>query len=260
MLGRAIMSSALLSVALTVPAANFSTVTGDGATSLDTTAQTLSITYGTTATSLRGSFPVTIGTRYRVSWEMSGTTGGQAGFGTSLGGPQYRPTLGGTNGTNTFELVAETATLYLTFQRASAGTTVFGPITIEEIPARTFTDLSPQPVSAATWTTLSAGVTVDNTTGIITIPAAGTMLSARGSVTTTIGKLYRLRWTLNSNSAQILIGTSNGGSQLKSGSSSQNAGTYAFEFTATTTTTWLQFQRQTAGTVTVSDIALQETT
>lgn len=121
-----------------------------------------------------------------------------------------------------------------------------------------FQNLSPQPIIPSFWTTLSSGVTVNSTTGDITIPSTGAaFLSARGAATTVAGKLYRFCWTMN-NSAQIRIGTSNGGNQIKAGTSSEPAATYAYEFTATTTQTWFQFQRMNNGTVAISNIFLQE--
>lgn len=236
----------------------FSTKTGDGTTAVDPTAKTLTIAYGTAATSLRGQHPVTSGTRYRVSWTMSSTnaTQGQAGFGTSLGGPQYRPTIGGVAGVNIFDFTAVGDTLYPTFQRASTGETTFSAITIAEIPQVTWADISPQPITSSTWTALSSGVTVSS--GTITIPATGTLLSAAGSITTVAGKLYRLVWTVGTNTVQCAIGTSQGSAAMKSAGVNHSIGTNTYEFMATSTTTWFQFQRQTSGTTVVSSIALQE--
>lgn len=244
-----------------VDVSTFSTKAGDGTTSLDTTNGTMSIAFGTTATSLRSSaIAVTVGKRYRVIWSLSGSSGGQAGFGTSVGGPQYRPTTGGALGANTFEFVAETTALHITFQRASAGTTVFGPISLLEIPAAAFSDLSPQPITPAFWTTVNAGATVDGTTGAVTITASGTQVLVRGSFTSIVGKLYRLRFTVGTSNAFVLIGTSAGGSQIKASSSSNGVGSWVYEFAATSTATHIQVHRSAAGTTVVSDIAIQEVT
>ena len=246
-----------------IPVSGFTTTTGDGGTTIDAGAGSLTISYGTTATSMRGSFAgLTVGTRYRVSWSVSNSnaTQGQAGFGTSLGGPQYRPTMGGVTGTNTFDFDAVQDTIYLTFQRASTGSSTFSNLTITAIPAVTWTALSPQPITPAFWTALSSGVTVNGTTGDITIPATGSVISAAGSLTTTTGKLYRLVWTVATNTVQCAIGTSQGSAALKSAGVNHAVGANTYEFTASGTTTWIQFQRSTTGTTTVSGIALQEVT
>lgn len=238
----------------------FSTKTGDGATAIDSTAKTLTIAYGTGATSLRGQHPVASGTRYRISWTMASTnaTQGQAGFGTSLGGPQYRPTLGGVAGENAFEFTSVSTVFYPTFQRASTGETTFSNIVISEIPQVAWANLSPQPIVPTTWTALSSGVTVNGSTGAITIAATGTNLSAAGSVTTVVGKLYRLAFTVATNTVQCAIGTSQGSAVLKSAGVNHSIGFNTYEFSATSTTTWIQFQRSISGTTVVSEVALQE--
>ena len=245
-------------VQIPVDVALFATVTGDGTTSLDTENQSISISYGTTSTSRRSSaITVEVGKRYRVFWTLSGTSGGQAGFGTSVGGPQYRPTMGGTAGVNTFDFTATSVNFHITFQRASAGTTVFSDIYLQEIPQVSWVDIAPTPFDPEAWI-LTSGVTVDAETGAITIPATGTTISARQGVATEIGKLYRLRWVNNDNTTMCLIGTSNGGAQFKSAASSDPVGSRTHEFLASTTTTWVQFQRSANGTVVVADIHLQE--
>lgn len=231
----------------------FTTSVGDGATSIDETAQTITVTYGTTATARRGVVPVTIGKRYRVSWVYGGATNGSLYAGTTLGGLQYRAAI--VNDTF-FDFTAIAAELHLSFQRTTTGTTTVSSLTIQEIPEVTWTDTSL--ITPAGWVQLGTGVTVDQTTGAITIPATGSVLSARQSVTTTVNKLYRLRWN-NSIASQCLIGTTNGGQQMKTASSSDSAGDRTYEFRATTTTTWIQFQRATAGTVVISNIFVQET-
>lgn len=255
-------ATATMSVAPTaIPVSGFTTTTGDGATVADSGAGTLTITYGTTATSMRGSTAgLTVGNRYRVFWTVSNSnaTQGQAGFGTSLGGPQYRPTMGGVTGANSFDFTAETSTLYLTFQRASAGTSTFSALSIAGIPQVSWAALSPQPVTPSFWTALSSGVTVNGTSGNITIPATGTLLSAAGSFSTTIGKLYRLVWSNAGNTVQVVIGGAQGSTTLKSSGVNHPAGANAYEFTATSSTTWIQFQRSASGTVTVFGAALQE--
>lgn len=245
-------------VQIPVDVALFATVTGDGTTSLDTEAQSISISYGTTATSRRSSaITVEVGKRYRVFWTLGGTSGGQAGFGTSVGGPQYRPTFGGTTGEQTFDFTATSTSFHITFQRASSGTTTFSNVYLQEIPEVTWADIEPNLFDPGAWI-LSSGVTVDAETGAITIPATGTVISARQGVATEIGKLYRLRWVNNNNSTMCLIGTANGGSQFKSAASSDPVGARTHEFLATTTTSWVQFQRSANGTAIVSDIYLQE--
>ena len=241
-----------------VDVSTFTTVTGDGNTSVDIPSKTLTITFGTTATSLRGSAPVTVGKRYRVTWGQANDNSnqGQAGFGTSLGGPQYRPTMSGVTGLNTFDFTAVTSTLYLTFQKASTGTTVFSNITLLEIPEVTWVDTNL--VSPANWTALSTGVTVNGTTGEITIPATGTTLLARQNLVTEAGKLYRLRWVNNGNTSMALLGNTQGGGQFKSASSSDPVGSRTYEFTASSTSTWVQFQRSASGTVVISNIQVQE--
>lgn len=245
---------------LEIDVATFTTKTGDGTTAIDTAAKTLTIAFGTTATSLRGQTFVTPGQRYRVAWTMASTnaTQGQAGFGTSLGGPQYRPTLSGVAGVNTFDFTATFDTLYPTFQRASTGETTFSAFSLTKIPEVTWSNLSPQPITPGSWSALSVGVTVDSGTGAISIPATGTLLSAAGPFTTVAGKPYRLVWTVAGNAVAVPIGTTQAGTTFKSNSVTHAPGNHSYEFTPTGTTTWIQFQRQTAGTAVISNIALQE--
>lgn len=258
----AIASTATMEVeGLAIPVSAFTTVAGDGTTSVDTASGSMTIAFGTTATSLRGSASgLTVGRRYRVSWTMSSTnaTQGQAGFGTSLGGPQYRPTMGGVSGVNTYDFDAVQSILYATFQRASAGSSTFSQLSLVQIPQVAWTALAPQPITPSFWTALSAGVTVNSTSGDITIPATGTLLSAAGSFATTVGKTYRLAWTTGGNTVQALVGTAQGGTSLKSSGVNHAVGSATYEFVATGTTTWVQFQRTTTGTATVSGVVMQE--
>lgn len=236
-----------------VDTSTFSTKTGDGTTSI--AGDTLSIAYGTATTSLRGTHAVTSGKRYRVTWTQGGTSGGQASFGTSVGGTQYRTAQAGLIGANSFDFQAASTALHLTFQRASAGTTTFSGITVKQIPNVLWlnTDLLKATTTINTFS--SASATIDGR-GIITIVASGTMVYARGSITTEIGKLYRLRYTISGATAFVAIGTSAGGSQLK-GVTASELGVRTYEFVATGTTTWVQFHRTAAGTTTVADIDLQ---
>lgn len=231
-------------------------VGGDG--TVNTTSTSAAVTFGTVATSARFSHTVVSGQRYRISWTESGTSGGQAGFGTSAGGTQYRSTIDSVQG-DYFDFTATTTTVWISFQRASAGTTTFQNITIIPIAEPTWTTNAAL-VVIANWTQLSSGVTVDGTTGAITIPATGSNLSARQQITgVTQGNLYRLSWTNGSNTTQCLIGTANGGSQIKTASSSDPVGARTFEFVAQSQT-WIQFQRATTGTAVVSNIVIQEAT
>jgi hypothetical protein len=234
-----------------VNAAGFATKTGDGTTSIS--GDTLSIAFGTTTTSLRGTHAVTAGKRYRVTWTQAGSSGGQASFGTTVGGTQYRTAQAGVIDANSFDFQAASTTLHLTFQRAAAGTTTFSGITVKQIPNVSW-ELTAL-VSPQTLTSLSAGVTIDGR-GIVTIPAAGSMLFARGSFATEIGKLYRLRYTITGNTAFVAIGTSTGGSQIKSVSASE-IGVRTYEFVATAVATTVQFHRTTAGTAQIADYDLQ---
>ena len=264
MLARTAVSAERRSVVVVSPTVvdvtTFSTKAGDGTTSVDSGAKTLTVAFGTASTSLRGQHPVNTGARYRVSWSMSSTnaTQGQMGAGTSIGGPQYRPTLSGVAGTNFFDFTAVSTPVYLTAQRASTGETTFSDITVTEIPEVAWTDLSPQPIKASFWTAVTTGVSVNGTTGDLTIAATGTLLSAAGALPTTVGKLYRLVWTVGTNTVQCAIGSAQGSSVLKSTGVNHAIGVNSYEFTAAATTTWIQFQRQTTGTATVSSIALQE--
>lgn len=230
-------------------------VGGDG--TVTPTSTQVAVTFGTVATSARFSHTVVSGQRYRISWTESGTSGGQAGFGTSAGGTQYRSTLASVQGTY-FDFTATSTSLWISFQRASAGTTTFSNITI--VPKAEPTWVNTSLVVIANWTNLSAGVTVDGTTGDITIPAAGSTLLARQNITGAVqGTLYRLSWTNVSNTTFCLIGTSNGGSQIKTAGSSDPVGARTFEFVAQAST-WIQFQRSAAGTATVTNIVIQEAT
>lgn len=253
MLGRAAVSgNSLFAEAVNIPVANFPTAIGDGETSIDTAANTISVTYGTVVTARRGSYAVTVGRRYRLTWNYSGSTGMSLYAGTSAGGLQYRA---GVPDDTLFDFTATATALHMTFQRTAAGTTTVSSLKIQEIPEVIWTDTSL--ISPASWVQLSAGVTVDQETGAITIPATGTLLSARQSITTVPGKLYRLRW-INSLATQCLIGTVNGGQQMKTASSSDPAASLTYEFRATTAATWIQFQRSASGTAVVSSVQVQE--
>jgi hypothetical protein len=255
MLGRAQISARrkLLSV-VPISIALFSTAYGDGTTSIDTTAQTISIAYGTTSTGRRALVPVVVGKRYRVSWTYTGTTGMQLYAGTAAGGLQYRPNIANDL---FFDFTATTTDLHLGFQRIATGTTTVSNLTIQEIPAVTWADTSL--ITPAGWVSISPGVTIDQTTGAMTIASTGSLLSARQGFTTTVGKLYRARWNNSIAGVFCLIGSSNGGSQMKSAASSDSSGDKTYEFRATTTQSWLQYQRSTTGTAVVSNIFVQET-
>ena len=92
MLGCAIIAAAGIvgSGPVDVDVSTFTASSGDGTVSFDAGAKTLSVAYGTTTTSIRGSHPVTVATRYRISWAYSGSTLAQMSLGTSVGGTQYR--------------------------------------------------------------------------------------------------------------------------------------------------------------------------
>lgn len=228
---------------------------GDG--TITPTATDVSVTYGTTTTSARFSHPVVVSQRYRVTWTQSGDTNAQSGFGTSAGGGQYRTTMAPIQGP-TFDFTATTSTLWINFQRVGAGTTVFSNIRITPIAEVTWTDITPTVVNKAGWT-VQTGVTVDTDTGAITIAATGSTIFARQAITgLTQGTNYRLRWINGSNTTMALLGTSTGGGQMKSASSSDAVGSRTFEFVAQGTTTHLQFQRSTTGTAIVSAIEFQQ--
>lgn len=247
------VANAAARLPVSVDVSTFSTVAGDGTTSVNT--GTVSVAFGTTSTSRRSSgLAVTIGKRYRLTWTQAGTSGGQLGIGTSLGGSQYRPTIGGSLGSNTVYFTATTATVFVTVQRASAGTTTFSGFTLNTELEPTWADTAL--ISAAGWT-LDASATVNTTTGVITLAASGTLITARQSITTTAGTLCRLKWTVGGNTTQTPIGSSSGGAQYRSAALNDAVGSRTYEFRPTTTTTWIQFQRTTAGTATVSNIAVQ---
>ena len=187
MLSRAQVSARRRALSLSpISIALFSTALGDGVTSIDETAQTMSIAFGTTTTGRRALVPVVVGKRYRVSWVYSGTTGMQLYAGTTAGGLQYRPNIAGDL---FFDFTATSTDLHLGFQRIAAGTVV-SSLTIQEIPIVTWADTSL--INPASWAVTGA-VTVDQTTGAVTIPATGTTISARQGFPTTMGKLYRVQ-------------------------------------------------------------------
>lgn len=229
---------------------------GDGA--IVTSSTDVSVTYGTTTTSARFSHTVVNGQRYRVTWTQTGSSNAQTAFGTSAGGGQYRPTLAPVQGT-TFDFTSVGTMLWVNAQRVGAGTTVFSNFVIQPIAEVTWTDITPSLINKAGWS-LSATVTVDGTTGAITIPATGSVISARQEITgLTQGVNYRLRWVNGSNSTQALLGISNGNGLMKSASSSDAVGSRTYEFVAqSATTNWVQFQRSTSGTAVVSDIEFQQ--
>lgn len=232
--------------------------TSTGGGTVTPSATDVSVTYATTTTAARFSHPVTIGQRYRLTWTQTGSASAQTAFGTSSGGIQYRPALTPVQGT-TFDFTATATTLWITAQRTTAGTTVFSNFTIAPIAEVAWVDITPSKINKAGWS-VSAGITVDANTGAITIPATGTSLSARQEITgLTQGVNYRLRWVNNSNSTMALLGTSNGGGQMKSAVSSDAVGSRTYEFVAQGATfTYVQFQRSTSGTAVVSDIEFQQ--
>lgn len=235
-----------------IDVSTFSSSAGDGVTSFDAGAKTVSVAYGTTTTRLSGTVPVTVGKRYRITWAFSGDSGMQTYFGSTAGGVQYRAAIAG----DVFwDVTAPATPIHMSFQRIAVGTTVASNLKVQEIPEVSWVDTAE--ITPANWVNLSAGVTVDGTTGAITIPAAGSSLSARQELTTVAGTLYRIRWVNNSNTTMCLIGTSQGGGQFKTSSSSDAVGSRTFEFRASSTTSWLQYQRTAAGTAVVSDIFMQ---
>lgn len=116
---------------------NWNTSAGDGTVTFDANAQTIQIVWGTTgATLARGSTTVEVGRWYRVAWTVAGTTGScQSKFGTAAGGSQYRAdtavAAGSTN--NFFDFYAASATLWINFQRTSAGTTTISAISVQKL-------------------------------------------------------------------------------------------------------------------------------
>lgn len=234
------------------------TLNGPG--TIEATDTQVTVTYATSTTSARFSVPVASGQRYRVTWTQTGTSGGQAGFGTSSGGTQYRGTINSTAGT-TLDLTTTTTTLWISFQRASAGTTTFSNIRITPIDEVTWVDMSPNPISplAANWTFSSGSATVNESTGDVTIVASGTNVSAYQLITTVTNKLYRLAWTNTNNSTMCLIAAGIGGPQTKTATSSDAIGARTFEFVAQGTQTLVQWQRSAAGTAIVTNPRIQET-
>lgn len=225
---------------------------GDGTITPSST--DVSVTFGTVTTSARFSHTVVSGQRYRVIWTQTGSSNAQAGFGTSAGGSQYRPTLVGSQGT-TFDFTATSTTLWVNFQRVNAGTTVFSDILITPIAEPTWSAVSPAIPDPATWT-LAAGATINS--GTITIVASGSAVTARNSFTTVAGKLYRLSHTVGTTTVFSVLGTSAGASTFKSSGTADAVGAVTFEFVPTGTTTHLQYSRTVAGTTVISNIVIQE--
>lgn len=114
----------------------------------------------------------------------------------------------------------------------------------------------------STWTTTGGPGTVDtsDTPWTFTINSAGgTPTYIRDTITTlTIGNDYRLAFKIATNTAQITIGTSLGGTQYKAATSSSPVGLFDFEFRATSATFGLNLQRTTAGTTVISELVLQQ--
>lgn len=124
--------------------------------------------------------------------------------------------------------------------------------------ASSFPNLFPAP---STWTTISGPGTVDvsDSPPTITIHSAGggaTLI--RKQITVTSGADYRIAFKIATNTAQILLGTSAGGSQYKAASASSPVGNFAFEFRATSTSFWVQLQRTTAGDTVLTDFVVQQ--
>lgn len=96
-----------------------------------------------------------------------------------------------------------------------------------------FPNLFPAP---STWTTIAGPGTVDVSDSPPTITVnsvGGTPTSARKELIVSVGVDYRISFRVATNSAQILLGTSNGGSQYKTAFSSTGVGQFTFEFRAT---------------------------
>lgn len=115
----------------------------------------------------------------------------------------------------------------------------------------------PNRLSPGSWSLIGT-VTVDQSTGDISLAATGTTVSARQGVTTVPGRKYRLSWSINGFCAFNLIGTTSGGSEIRPIGTCDGAGDYAYEFVAPTTSAWIRFQRSTSGTANVTNLLLHE--
>ncbi len=111
-----------------------------------------------------------------------------------------------------------------------------------------------------TWTPSTAGTTaVDPLTGQLTITSDGTATAyLRMMVPTVVNRRYELTWSNDTSAVSFRqVGTSAGGSDLLASNVSVT-GDNKREITATSAQTWVQFQRPTTGTVTVSSPTMTE--
>lgn len=240
-----------------IPVSVFDTTAGDGTVNVDSTAQTVSVTYGTTTTAARSSaITVDPTKRYRLHWTQGGDSSGQLGLGSLVGGVHYRPYTGNSLGANSFDFAPNDPNLFITVARSAAGTTTFSGFQLEVIPNVAFVDSSPALMTISNWAATDANTTINTGNSTISIASTGTQVRARATAALVPGTLYRFRYNITGANAFLGIGTAAGGQQYKAFYLSET-GQRTFEFTATQETVHFQFHRTASGTAVISDFAIQ---
>lgn len=96
----------------------------------------------------------------------------------------------------------------------------------------------------------------DYDAGVITLTGDGTNSAiAEEAFPTVVGVLYSLTYTVATSTVGVLVGTTQGGSDLTTDTS--GTGTKTITFRATTTTSWVRYFKSAAATTTVSAISLR---
>lgn len=147
-------------------------------------------------------------------------------------------------------------------------TGVNGPVYYAAGTSSGATDLYPSTIlivnvigSTTTWTDTFGPGTVNVSSGTsIVINATGTNPTGiRKSFAVVAGQTYQLRWAVSGASCSAVLGNTSGGGQYKGLSSIDDPlAANSFVFTTTAPTLFVQFQRTTSGTCTITDLALEQ--
>jgi len=110
-------------------------------------------------------------------------------------------------------------------------------------------------ITAAGWTmTPNAGVATNSPTGTLNLANGGT---GDQSFSSSSGKLYEIAFTPGVASARLLVGTTQGGSDILTNTLFSTGAQKAY-IVATGNTTWVRFLKDTATQITVSSITVKE--
>mgnify|MGYP002712628294 FL=1 len=222
---------------------------------------------GTTPAYARQAITTIVGRKYRMSMNVSGVEIGRT-VGTTNGGDNVSAYSTGPIGASSLEFTATTTTTWINLQRVGVGTATIKDFAIDllpENPVEPTPDPDPAPVTSITsWTFTKTGEAAGSMTGVtssgftIVSPGPTNTLVRTGVDTLTVGKNYRVTFTVSDYRLEMSAGTSTGGQQYKTVANYDAGATYTFEFVATATTFRIQFQQDLVGNPRVSGLKLEE--